>query len=97
MLFKIFGKAQNYAKITVRPKGPKQSWVAGHHPYDPIETRKYRRESSVSEMRIWFVSYLHRPGEWDDKEWAVQKINRENESHGQKDQGLNAPEFHSSA
>ena len=50
-------------------------------------------------MRIWFVSYLYRPGEWDGKEWAVQKINRENESNGQKkkNQGLNTPEFHSSA
>ena len=40
---------------------------------------KYGRESSVSEMRIWFVSYLYRPGDWDGKEWAVQKIRRENE------------------
>ena len=54
-------------------------------------------ESSASEMRIWFVSYLYRPGEWDGKEWAVQKIDRENEIHGQKNQGLNTPEFHSSA
>ena len=48
---------------------------------------KYGRESSVSEMRIWFISYLYRPGEWDGKEWAVQKINRENESHWQKNSG----------
>ena len=43
---------------------------------------KHGRESSVSEMRIWFVSYLYRPGEWNCKEWAEQKINRENESFG---------------
>ena len=58
---------------------------------------KYGRESSVSEMRIWFVSYLYQPGEWADKEWEVQKINREIESHWQKNQGLNTPEVHSSA
>ena len=58
---------------------------------------RYGWESSVSEMRLWFVSYLYRPGEWDGKEWKEQKINRENESHGQKNQGLNTPEFHSSA
>ena len=40
MLLKIFEKVQNYAKTIVRPNGPKQSWVAGHHPYDPTETRK---------------------------------------------------------
>ena len=56
MLFKIFRKVQNYAKTNVRPNGLKQSWVAGHHPYDPTEHDKYGRESSVSEMRIWFVS-----------------------------------------
>ena len=44
-------------------------------------------------MRIWFDSYLYRPGEWDGKEWAVQKINRENESHEQKNQGLNTLNF----
>ena len=96
MLFKIFGKVQNYAKTIIRPNGPTQSWVAGHHPYD-LQKRKYGRENSVSEMRIWFVSYLYRPGEWDGKEWTVQKIYRENESHGQKNQGMNTPEFHSSA
>ena len=58
---------------------------------------KYGRESSVSEMRIYFVSYLYRHGERNGEEWAVQKINRENESHGQKNQGLNTSEFHSSA
>ena len=34
MLFKIFGKVQNCAKTIVRPNGPKQSLMAGHHPYD---------------------------------------------------------------
>ena len=58
---------------------------------------KHGRESSVSEMRIWFVWYLYRPDEWDGKEWAVQKINRENESCGQKNRGPDTPECHSSA
>ena len=82
MLFKIFGKVQNYAKTIVRPNGPKQSWVAGHHPYDPTETRNMKSmdDGSVSGMRIWFVSYLYTSGEWDGKEWAVQKINRKWES-----------------
>ena len=45
---------------------------------------KHGRESSVSEMRIWFVSYLYRPYEWDSKEWAVQMINREMRVMGRK-------------
>ena len=58
---------------------------------------KYGRKFSIRNahmIRIVFVSVC---GEWDGKEWAVQKINIENESHGQENQGLNTPECHSSA
>ena len=63
--------------------------------------RPYRNTTSMDE-RVQYPKYacaydFYRPGEWDGKEWAVQKINRGNESHGQKNQGLNTPEFHSSA
>ena len=47
--------------------------------------------NSVPVMRIWLVSYLYRPGEWNGKELAVEKMNRENESHKQKSQGLSDP------
>ena len=98
MLFKIFGKVQNYAKTIVRPNGPKQSWVAGHQPVRP-----YRNTTSMDERvqypKCAYDLYRICIGlrEWDGKEWEVQKINRENESYGQKNQGLNIPEFHSSA
>ena len=56
------------------PSSPKWRVIA---PTALQKNDKYGRESSVSEMRIWFVSYLYRPEEWDSNEWEVQKINRE--------------------
>ena len=60
MFFKIFWKVQNYAKTIVKPNGPSQSWVAGHHPYDPTETgQAWTREFSIRNahmIRILFVS-----------------------------------------
>ena len=60
MLFKIFWKVQNYAKTIVKPNGPSQFWVAGHHPYDPTETgQAWTREFSIRNahmIRILFVS-----------------------------------------
>ena len=60
MFFKIFGKVQNYAKTIVKPNGPKQPSVAGHHLYDPTETRQvWKKEFSIRNaqmIRIVFVS-----------------------------------------
>ena len=54
MLFKIFWKVQNYAKTIVKPNGPSQSWVAGHHPYDPTETgQAWTREFSI--RNVWWL------------------------------------------
>ena len=82
MLFKIFGKVQYFAKTIVRPNGSHQSWV-GLSLYDPTKYDKYWRELSI-EMRVWFVSYFYGPREWNSKEWAVEKINRDSESHRQR-------------
>ena len=86
LLFKIFWKVQNYAETIVRPNGPKQSWVAGHHPYDPTKnTTSMEREFSIRNVHmIRNVGYLYRPEEWVGKEWAVQKINREIRVMGRK-------------
>ena len=86
LLCKIFWKVQNYAETIVRPNGPKQTWVAGHHLYDPTETRQvWTREFSIRNAHmIRIVGYLYRPEEWDGKEWAVQKINREIRVMGRK-------------
>ena len=60
ILFKIL--VQKYAKTIVRPNGPKQSWVAGHHPCDPTETRQvWTGEFSIINahmIRIVIVSAL---------------------------------------
>ena len=48
---------------------------------------------SAHMIRIVFVSAWGKRQQC--KEWEVQKINRENESHWKKNQGLNTPEFHS--
>ena len=72
MLFKIFGKVQNYAKTIVRPNGPNQSWMAGHHHYDPTETRQvWKREFTIRNANMIRIVSC------DDKEWEVHKINRE--------------------
>ena len=56
----FFWKVQNYAKTIVKPNGPSQSWVAGHHSYDPTETgQAWTREFSIRNahmIRILFVS-----------------------------------------
>ena len=62
MLFKIFGKVQNYAKSTVRPNGPKQARVAGHHPMTLQKHDKYGRESSLQYPKCAYDLYHIRIG-----------------------------------
>ena len=97
MIFRIFGKAQNCAKTIVIPNGPKLSLSAGHHPYYPTGTRQVW--TRVQYPKCAYDSYRICIGLWSEtaRNGQYKRLTEKMRVMGRKKQGLNTPEFHSSA